>query len=326
LRYHLYGLAVDTDRSLPGLHPADVTGPADLRMWLGTVPPAEFPDLPEAPWYASPRVAVTEEPSLLAFRSVDGSFYRLLYADGTEFRVDAAGTRVACTWPAALTLEDAATYLLGSLCGFVLRLRGIPSLHGSAVALCDRSVSICGPAGAGKSTTAAAFAARGRAVLADDVVPLVEQADGVFVQPAYPHLRLWPDVLPALGTGDLPPLIPNTPGWDKRFRDLAAAAAFHAEPLPLGAVYVLGGREYAGAPRLEPLGPAEGLLQLVSNVYMGWLPDAAARARDLSLLGRVARAVPVVLAIPHADPRRVGELCEAIEADFAARTAGGARA
>lgn len=294
-------------------------------MWLGTVPRAEFPDSAEASWYASPRAAVAEEPSMLGFRSADGRFYRLRFADGTEFRVDAAGTRVACTWPAALTLEDAATYLLGSLCGFVLRLRGIPALHASAVAVGDRSVAICGPAGSGKSTTAAAFAARGRSVLADDVVPLLDRADGVFVQPAYPHLRLWPDVLPALGTGDLPPL---TPSWDKRYRDLAAEGAFHAAPLPLGAVYVLGGRETEDAPRLEPVSAGDAVLTLVANTYMGWLPDAAARARDLALLGRVARAVPVVLAVPHADPRRVGELCEAIEGDFAARAAaaGGARA
>lgn len=325
MRYHLYGLSVDTDRSLPGLAPADGTGPADLRMWLGTAPRAAFPDTPEIPWYTSPRAAVTEEPSLLAFRSADGASYRLRYGDGTEFRVDAAGTRVACTWPAELTLEDAATYLLGSICGFVLRLRGIPALHASAVALGDRAVAICGPAGAGKSTTAAAFAARGRPVLADDVVPLLERTDGIHVQPAYPHLRLWPDVLPALGTGDLPPLTPN---WDKRFRDLHADGAFHADPLPLGAVYLLGGRETEDAPRLEPVPAAEAVLQLVGSVYMGYLPDPAARARDLSVLGGVARAVPVVLAIPHADPHRVGGLCEAIEADFAARTAaaGGARA
>jgi hypothetical protein len=295
-------------------------------MWIGTVPRAEFPDLPEVPWYASPRDVVAEEPSLRAFRTEDGAFYRLAYADGTEFRVDAAGTRVACTWPAALTLQDAATYLLGSVCGFLLRLRGLTSLHASAVALGDRSVAICGPAGAGKSTTAAAFASRGRPVLADDVVPLLDRADGVFVQSAYPHLRLWPDVLPALGTGDLPPLVPHTPGWDKRFRDLAAEGAFHEAPLPLGAVYLLGGRESADAPRLEAVPRPEAVLQLVGNAYMGWLPDAAARARDLAVLGRVARTVPVVLVIPHADPHRVGDLCDVIEADFAARTSGGAGA
>ncbi|HEX6039027.1 hypothetical protein [Longimicrobium sp.] len=317
MRYRLYGLSVETDRPLPGLAPAGAPGPADLRMWLGAVPPHVFPPVPELPWYTSPRVTLTEEPSLRAYRSADGAFFRFHYADGTELRVDAAGTRVACTWPAPLTLEDAATYLLGSLFGFVLRLRGIPALHASAVALGDRTVAICGPAGAGKSTTAAAFAARGRPVLADDVVALREGADGLCVQPAYPHLRLWPDVLPALGTGDLPPLTPN---WDKRFRDLAAAGAFHDAPLPLGAVYVLGGREEDDAPRLEPLPPAEAVLQLVGNAYMGWLPDAAARARDLAVFGRVARALPVVRVIPHADPRRVGALCDAIEADFTART------
>ncbi|HST61074.1 MAG TPA: hypothetical protein VLK84_20385 [Longimicrobium sp.] len=261
-----------------------------------------------------------------AWRTADSAFYRLAYADGTEFRVDAAGTRVACTWPASLTLADAATYLLGSLFGFVLRLRGIPALHASAIALGDRSVAICGPAGAGKSTTAAAFASRGHPVLADDIVPLAGTAEGIFVQPAYPHLRLWPDVLPALGTGDLPPLIPGMPDWDKRYRDLAAEGAFHAAPLPLGAVYVLGGRETADAPRLETIPRAEAVLQLVGNAYMGWLPDTAARARDLTVLGRVARTVPVVLVIPHADPHRVDALCEAIEADFAARTGGGSGA
>ena len=323
MRYRLYGLSVDTDRSLPGLSPVDAPGPADLRMWLGTVPRAEFPESIGVPWYASPRVVVAEEPSMLAFRTADGGFYRLRYADGTEFRVDAGGTRVACTWPADLTLEDAATYLLGSVCGFVLRLRGIPALHASAVALGDRAVAICGPAGSGKSTTAAAFAARGRPVLADDVVPLLAGTDGVRVQPAYPHLRLWPDVLGALGTDDLPPLTPN---WDKRFRDLAADGAFHAAPLPLGAVYVLGGREAQDAPRLEPVAPADAVLTLVANAYMGWLPDAAARARDLALYGRVARAVPVVLVVPHADPHRVDEMCALVEADFAARTGGGDRA
>ncbi len=137
-------------------------------------------------------------------------------------------------------------------------------------------------------------------VLADDIVPLLAGPDGVRVQPGYPHLRLWPDVLPALGTGDLPPL---TPTWDKRYRDLAA-----------------------DAPRLESMAPRDAVLALVANAYMGWLPDAAARARDLALFGRVARDVPVVVVVPHADPRRVGEMCARIEADFAARTGGRIRA
>lgn len=317
MRFRLYGLHVDTDRPLPGLHPEPPSdAPADLSMWLGHVPVHAFSTAPEEPWYVSPRESGDDGPSLVVHRTTDGAAYRLRYADGIEFRIDARGTRVACTWPPGQTLEDAATYLMGSLCGLVLRLRGIPSLHASAVALPGGAAAVCGPPQSGKSTTAAAFAGRGRALLSDDVVPLLDCRDGVHVQPAYPHLRLWPDVLPALyGEGaDLPPLSPN---WEKRY--LALEAAFHPAPLPLRAVYVLTGRETENAPRFAPASTMDGLLELVANAYMGWFPDPQAQARELAVLARVARAVPVVRVTPHADPARAGELAARIEADFIAR-------
>lgn len=315
MRYLLYGLSVEADHPLPGLSPSPAAGAPDVTMRLGA-PPAAPPPI-ETPWYASPRAAPAGDPTLVVTRSVDGG-YRLRYADGIEFSIDRAGTRVDASWPGGQTLEDAATYLLGSVCGFVLRLRGVTSLHASAVAIGDRAIAVTGPAGAGKSTTAAAFAARGFPVLADDVVPLIVSTDGIDVQPAYPHLRLWPDAARALyGDGrELPPLTPDTPGWDKRYLDLSAdRGAFHDRPLPLAAVYVLGGRERHDAPRLEPVAPAGALLTLVANTYMGWLPDADARARDFAALSRVAASVPVILAIPHADPGRIDALCGVIAAD-----------
>jgi hypothetical protein len=176
---------------------------------------------------------------------------------------------------------------------------------------------VCGPPQSGKSTTAAAFAVLGRTLLSDDVVALLDGGDGVQVQPAYPHLRLWPDVLPALyGDGaDLPRLSPN---WEKRY--LALEGAFHPSPLPLRAVYVLTGRETRDAPRFQPVPTREAVLELVANAYMGWFPDPAAQARELAVFARVARTVPVVHVTPHADPHRAGELAARIEADFIART------
>ena len=53
-----------------------------------------------------------------------------------------------------------------------LRLRGVPALHASAVAVGGAALAVVGSAGAGKSTTAAARAARGHAVVADDVLAL----------------------------------------------------------------------------------------------------------------------------------------------------------
>jgi dephospho-CoA kinase len=56
-------------------------------------------------------------------------------------------------------------------------LRGVVCLHASAVAIGDEAIALLGPAGSGKSTTAAAFAERGYSVLAEDVVTLDDRGD-----------------------------------------------------------------------------------------------------------------------------------------------------
>jgi len=312
LRYHLYGLSAESDHPLPGLRAEPDAGQAELRLSIGAHP--IDPSSISTPWYVADRLTAGAEPTMVAFRDADGGWLRLRYADETEFTVDAKGTRVGCTWRAPLTLEDACTYLLGPVCGLVLRLRGAACVHASAIATEDGALLVCGPAGAGKSTTAAAFAARGRKVLADDVAALEASPDGVAVRAAYPHLRLWPDAVRALYGHEsrLPPLTPN---WDKRYLDLAEGDdAFHAGALPVAAVAVLGGRETEDAPRVEPMRPADAVLALVANTYMGWLPDLAAQARDLALYARLAREVPVFRAVAHADPARLGELCALLEA------------
>ncbi len=320
MRYPLYGLSVESDHPLPGLRATGAGGPADVRLWVGSHP--VDPAAVAAPWHVSNRATPGGDPTLTAFRG-DG-WCRLLYADGTEFTIDRGGTRVGCTWMAPMTVEDAATYLLGPVFGVVLRLRGVTCVHASTVAVDGRALLVCGPAGAGKSTTAAAFAARGHKVLGDDVAALEPVAGaGIRVRSAYPHLRLWPDAVRALyGPGaELPALTPN---WEKRYLDLEGGeAAFHARPLPVGAVYLLAAREEDGAPRLEPLAPAEAVLQLVGNTYMGWLPELAAQARDLAVYAGLARAVPVLRVVPHAHAARLGELCGIIERHFTEGTAEG---
>jgi hypothetical protein len=117
----------------------------------------------------------------------------------------------------------------------VLRLRGIFVLHASAVAIGDRALALAGQPGAGKSTTAAAFALLGYPVLSEDVVPVFEQGDILVVHAGYPHIRLWPDsVKLLLGSSDaLPRIIPS---WDKCRLDLTQNGfRLQIEPLPLSA-------------------------------------------------------------------------------------------
>jgi hypothetical protein len=251
---------------------------------------------------------------LVVRRPGDGRFH-LRYADGTEFVVDAAAGEVWARWPEPLGVENTATYLLGPVMGFLLRMRGITCLHASAVQAGAKALALAGPAGAGKSTTAAAFARAGFRVLCDDVLPLVPRADGFDVQPSVPQLRLWPDAAASLfGHEDALPRL--TSGWDKRYLDLASGeGGFRDEPVPLGAVYLLADREPGLAePRLEPVRAGAAVLELVANVYMGYLPDPAARVRDLERLAALVRAVPVARVTPPDDPARLPELVRVLEA------------
>lgn len=312
-RYRLYGIVLEADHPLPGLPPLAGAAEPGVRLRVGGhAAAAAAANLPLA--RGGSGEAADDEGALELLRSPDGAWYRLRYRDGTEFSVSADGRRIGCSWRPPFTVEDAATYLYGPVLAFLLRRAGSSCLHASAVAMGGGAVLLCGPALAGKSTTAAALAARGHPVLADDVCALDEGRRGVTVRAAYPQLRLWPDAVGVLyGQGvELPPLTPN---WEKRYLDLAApAGGFHPEPLPVQAVYLLAVREETAVPRLEPVAPAAAVTALVGNSYLGWLPDLAAQARDLQRYAALARQVPVWRAVPHADAARLGELCTLIEA------------
>ena len=113
-------------------------------------------------------------------------------------------------------------------------MRGVVPLHASAVAVANHAVALVGAPGAGKSTTAAAFAQRGFPVLSDDLAALTERENQFFVQPGYPRVNLWPDSVSALfGSHDaLPPI---TPTWEKRYMALDRDGRhFETNPLATG--------------------------------------------------------------------------------------------
>jgi ABC-type cobalamin/Fe3+-siderophores transport system ATPase subunit len=198
----------------------------------------------------------------------------------------------------------------------VLLLRGCISLHACAVAVDDRAIALVGPAGSGKSTTAAAFAERGYAILAEDVVTLQDRGDEFLVQPGYPSIRLWPSSVEALyGTAASLPRL--TPTWDKRYLDLTQEKyEFQQQPLPLAAIYLLGERQDDRAPAVNEIASTEQLMSLVANTYATYLMDKTMRAREFVILGRVRKSVPIKRVTPHSDPARIGELCQTIIEDF----------
>jgi hypothetical protein len=323
--YSVYGLNVFSTMPIPGVKALPAMLEADVRVSLQSTPPLDEGAKASAKdWYTSFWRQEKNEPTLKAWKIGNGGCFRLRYYDGTEFFLSESGNEIWATWPENLTLEDTATYLLGPVFGFLLRLRGVICLHASAIAVDGRAIALIGPAGAGKSTTAAAFAQQGYPALSEDVVALCDRGDSFLVQPGYPLIRLWPESVQALfGSKDaLPPLTPN---WDKRYLDLTQDSfGFQRQPLPLAALYVLDARsDDPAAPFVEAIPSHTGLVDLVTNTYANYLLDQQMRAREFDLLGRLVKNMPLRKLKPHSDPARLPELCRAILNDFRGLPASG---
>jgi hypothetical protein len=263
-----------------------------------------------------------EEPDALvrAARHAVSGHYRLRYADETVFVIDSRGERVWGTWPSGHTVEDAATYLLGPVFGFVLRLRGTASLHASVVAIDGRAIVLASHAGGGKSSTAAGFALAGFPVMSDDIAALDEAAGEILVRPAYPRVRLWRESVKSL-FGDADALPPISPSWDKCHLSLGGQAPFGSERLPLDCVYFLDDRVAQAAPRFARMDSREGLVWLLGHTYVNYLLDKRMRAAEFELLSRVATTVPLVRVSAADDMGRVGDLCRALAVDARTRRA-----
>jgi len=108
-------------------------------------------------------------------------------------------------------------------------------------------------------------------------------------------------------------------GWDKRYLALGQPGyPFAARATRVGAVYVLGDRDAgAAATTLAPLAGARALGQLVANTYASDLVGANERAKELRVLGRLVREVPVRGVRAPEDVGAPTRVCEAILDDYA---------
>jgi hypothetical protein len=322
LFYSAFGLSLKSNRRISGLQPIPPLPDVDVEVFWGGVPAwiRCFLELGAPPWYISSS-CYQGQPILKVWRLAEGGYFWLRYWDGVEFVVDRAGSQIWAQYPPEANEEYLSSYLWGQVLGFLLRLRGFTCLHASAIAVGEHSLAITGPKGAGKSTTAAAFARLGYAVLSDDIVALRDDGRAFLVSPGGTLLCLWPKAVSYLyGSPDaLPYLIPENsldPGWDKRGLDLLSPEYhFQSHALPLGAVYFLSDRRACG-PELEAISGRVGLLTLLANTYDSALGDKFLRAMDFKALSRLASQVPLCRVFPPSDPGYLTRVCEVILDNF----------
>ena len=316
-----FGLTLESEVPIPGLLDWPAAAP-DVRIHAGFLP--EWIDTANGTgreiWSAGGDP--DHESDAVSVRAAGNDRFLLLaYGDGTRFVVSRSGDEIWCAWLSNSTLATAATYLLGPVIGLVLRLRDITCLHASVVAIGDHAIAIVGPAGLGKSTTAAAFALRGYRVLADDIAAIGSADAGWHVHPAVPSIRLWEDSVELL-LGDASALPRMAPGWDKRQLDLReVGGGFLADAAaPLAAIYILAEHDATGGTALpRRLSPRDALMALVSNTYANVLLDGAMRAAEFVALSRLVSEVPVWQIDAAHDAAALDTLCATLVANHAGR-------
>ena len=155
---------------------------------------------------------------------------------------------------------------LNQVLPLALSRQGKLVLHGSAVDIGGQGVAFLGESGRGKSTLAASFATEGTRFLTDDGL-LLEWVDGrCMIIPSHPSIRLWEDSQEAL-VNESAALAPAV-SFTSKARFLAGQGiAFCDESRPLHRVFFLGEGD-AQAPTIEPLRPAEALIELVKHSFL----------------------------------------------------------
>jgi hypothetical protein len=319
--YAVFGLLLRSDLPIPELTPVnsqldrtilESSSDPTVEIHLNASPPsgAAIASASEQLSYASSYQDEAGNPALRIWKSADSRYLRLAYFDGTQFWLDRRGGEVWATWPDNLAIEDAAAYLVGPVLGLLLRLRGVTCLHASAVAFGESAVAFVGSEGAGKSTTAAALARRGHAILSDDVVALSERDGSFLVHPAYPYLCLWPESVESLyGSAEALPRF--SANYEKRCLSLRKQELSFAErALPLAAIYILGERRSDPAPLVEELTPQRAFFSLVANTFATNTLDSGMRAKEFDFLARLAPCIPIRALCAHQDAGRLEDLCD----------------
>jgi hypothetical protein len=316
------GLTISATEPIPGLPRAPRDRPADLHIHLESRPPWHSSDF--HPFHTSSAVDSFGRPMIAVARSRFG--YHFEYSDGTQAWVDCEGSEIWCTTAPQATLADTATYLTGPILGFALRRRGALSLHASAVTVGESALLMVGGHGRGKSTTAAALARRGCALITDDVMHLRPGGSGWFAEPFAAGLRLWPEAVTLVFGPDVS--LPRiTPTWDKRVLE---APGFDVTPtaraVPVRWIAFLEPREAgAQAPRLSPIGAAESVVALAANSSASHLLDHEARANEFGALGDLVSRVRCTKAVASDRPGTLQPFVDLLYAWASEDTAGDAR-
>ncbi len=264
--YRLATLRLVSDVELPELSPWSGEGdrPTDVVFRLGKPPPfLEAPD----------RV-------FAGFQTKGRRQYLTTYRDDARVMVEDGRTVTIELAPGADAAEASST-LMSPVQAVLWHQRGLLPLHASVIGVNGVAVALAGPSGVGKSTLAAALAAGGHEVLADDIC-IVDAANGADVLPGAARLRLWRDAVDHLNIA--------AQGMARDKYLVEGGTSIRPDRRKLAAIVLLS-RQGGDAVEIEQLRGARCIMELREVVHM--LPEANA-------LGLAADVFAALTSLPSA--------------------------
>lgn len=278
--YCISGLTVGSTIALPGLNDIPTGGRLpDVTIGLSAVPTAlESASACGPTWQLAGRRFLLRIPGVARFLLTEGRDIAVAPDPGSD-------------------PGDIPVFIVGTVFGILLHQRGQIVLHASAARVNGKAVLFCGASGAGKSTLAAALAQRGYRLITDDVCAISMTAAGVpMVHPDGRHLKLWAQAIDKLD-------LAGQRGQRVRSRlekFYVEPGDAYAEPLPLGAVYVLREARPPHRPGIERPNAVDAALLLRRNAYR---PQLVNRMEQKAAYFHAATAIANAAGIFHLSRR-----------------------
>lgn len=291
MKYHLYGLVIETDFSFQTrLIEAPTDIPADVRFSISPGP-IERAETGRRRFEMS---GGRDEPVILCID--DYSDRVVLSIPGlVDYHVIHDREIVA---ELRMQVPDhlIEIHLLGLVSTFILERRGILALHASAAVIPAGAVAFLANNKGGKTSLAASFVRAGHALLTDDVLATRTGGGCVVGAPGYPSMRMWPEHAETLlGTGSR--FNPAWPYSDKRRIPLEAigSGGFCNELQPVAAFYIPDRSDAADAGiRIERAPMAEAFKMVLANGYIARIAVAAElSATRFDAVRQLVRTTPV---------------------------------
>jgi hypothetical protein len=143
---------------------------------------------------------------------------------------------------------------------------GRPVLHAAAVEVGQSAVGFLGRSGVGKSSLTLEFLSHGHRILGDDQLIVRPSSERVVALPAVPWLKLDPEV--ARKSGLDPDRLPRIHPASWKLRLDLNADQWTTEPIALGPIYLVERGADVREVSIEPMKPAESLVELIRHSYV----------------------------------------------------------